>query len=198
MVCLDLYTISKSIIYFPATISSTFFSFQTLKENTEPILSVCLRSITSFFVNWQPFIPLNHSVTSKCWKSVVMTNKAPSVCPAPPVVSVSWNALGKSKVIKALPDVGAFPIPHMHLHSTSRNIKQVGGKIYTHTASDIFGGQPTNCWLKKMDHPWIPTEKIYLHPRWDVTIHLRLLKSNHNNHGNLRYPPPPKATAPNK
>ena len=51
-----------------------------------------------------------HSVISKCWKSVVRTNNAPSVCPAPPVVSVSWNAVGKSKVIRALPEVGALPM----------------------------------------------------------------------------------------
>ena len=51
-----------------------------------------------------------HSWISKCWKSLVRTIKAPRVCPAPPVVSASWRTLGKSNVINALPEVGAFPI----------------------------------------------------------------------------------------
>lgn len=53
-----------------------------------------------------------HTSISKCWKSVVRTSKAPSVCPAPPVLSASWYSLGRSKVIRAFP------------HRVSLNISQ--------------------------------------------------------------------------
>ena len=143
--------------------------------NTEPILSVFSEFITSFSCELTAFHSPHHSVTSKCWKSVVMTNKAPSVCPAPPVVSVSWNALGKSKVIKALPDVGAFPIPptKMHLHW---KLQETHNKLEGTTRNTALFFRSSNQFAGWKS---IFQEKIYLHLRWDVTIHLRPLKTNH-------------------
>ena len=54
-----------------------------------------------------------HTSISKCWKSVVRTSKAPSVCPAPPVLSASWYSLGRSKVIRAFPDRVSPNIPQL-------------------------------------------------------------------------------------
>ena len=96
-----------------------------------------------------------HSVISKCWKSVVRNNNAPSVCPAPPVVSVSpkecfWQIEGDKSIARGLCVADAMQEHNFPSKPSGSFCGKCPGRLSkSRLPSDKLERTPFHCWMGK-------------------------------------------------